>query len=186
MQRLDKCLNSLSILRIEVKSKRKVIVRLVDLPKLLVNFSHKHRNRRLLRHKALKFFQLRQSSIVMLKLHQSVSLLVLIQSIIDLEQLAIIEMLQRLLELALRGKRHAQERVQNGVPRIDRNRFLEVFSSPLVLLLLIEDVAQPPPRVVVPDVEVQSVLEALARLLEILVVDVLVPAQSVRVRAVRV
>lgn len=63
---------------------------------------------------------------------------------------------------------------------------MEVFSSLVVLLLLVADISEAPPSAVMADVVVESLLEGALGFREIFVVDVFVAAERVGIRILRV
>jgi hypothetical protein len=100
--------------------------------------------------------------------------------------LRLLKELQRINKIPLRSRRHAHKRIQHWIPRIDIDGLTEMLRGIIVLLLLVRDIAEAPPSIVVPRVEVQSIFEHFLGFAELLVVDVLVAAQGVGVRVVGV
>ena len=84
------------------------------------------------------------------------------------------------------GERHAEVGPEDGRSLVDLLRSLEVVVRLGEFLLLVRDVAQAPPRVVVRGVGLQRSLVALLAAVVVLVRHELVAAQSVRVREVLV
>lgn len=75
----------------------------------------------------------------------------------------------------------AQVGVQHCVLAVDRERLSEVVGGGHVVLLLVEDVTEPPPSVVLPVVRVERLLVAFLCLFECFVFDVFVATQGVGV-----
>lgn len=63
---------------------------------------------------------------------------------------------------------------------------MEVFSSLIVLLLFVADVSKSPPSTVMPHIVVQSLLKGAFGFGEVFVVDVLMAAEGVSIRILRV
>ena len=82
----------------------------------------------------------------------------------------------RFIEEILVMQSHAEIRVEDCRPAVDRDGLVQIVGGIFILLLLLEDVAKAPPRRIVSLVRPQSLLVAFLGLLKVLNLHILVTA----------
>jgi hypothetical protein len=101
VEAFDEAFYLLGILALEVQSLREIEMGLVYFSQLLVNFSEQHGNGRFLGHQTLKSLQFMNGIIKSLQFNQGVCLLIFVQSVLRVEGLTLLEVLQCLSKLSV-------------------------------------------------------------------------------------
>mmetsp|Transcript_25477 Transcript_25477/g.63768 ORF Transcript_25477/g.63768 Transcript_25477/m.63768 type:complete len:268 (+) Transcript_25477:1247-2050(+) len=171
---------------LEVQRHREVHHSLVGQVQLFVDLSHEEKHARLTRRHLLERLQLFQRLLEAVVRHKHGRALVLSQRVPCVQRDGAAQQVQGVGGAAQRVQRHAQVAVQHRAAAVDAQRVPEVVLRQLELLLPVVHRAQAVPCVVVSGVQAERGAVACSGLLEVLVGEVLVPAQGVRIRAPRV
>jgi len=134
----------------------------------------------------LQLFQYLQSVLKAVEGEENVCLLELADGDLRVNHFRAVEVVQGLRLLVLRVRRQPQINVQNRRPWVYLGSCVEVLLRFPELLLFVKNVSEPPVGVVVPLICLDRLLIALFGRLEIFVLNVLVAAESVSVRVLRV
>lgn len=178
---IDHVLYQVGVFRIQFQRQVEVLQGHGRVLQLLVDLASQDMNGCLFGAKQLQLLKYFQSVLVAVQRKEHIGLLILAEWVVLVQTLRFVEIVQRLRLFVLSMRRHSQVHEKYGRPRVQLHGQCEILLGIHKLLLFKEDVAKAPVCVVVVLVSFNRQLVAFTGSFKVLVLNVLMPTESVSV-----